>query len=115
MDEALDALDGTVLSGEEAFTLHDTYGFPVEVTSELAGERGITVDMEGFERSMEEQRQRARAANTKDAEAAWSTYGGVMSEILDATGATEFVGYTNTECEARIVAIFCLCPLELLL
>ena len=105
LDEALNALDGTVLSGEEAFTLHDTYGFPVEVTSELAGERGISVDMEGFERSMEEQRQRARAANTKDAEAAWSTYGGVMSEILDVTGATEFVGYTENACDAKIVAI----------
>lgn len=105
LDEALDALEGTVLSGEEAFTLHDTYGFPVEVTSELAGERGISVDMEGFERSMEEQRERARAANTKDAEAAWSTYGGVMSEILDAQGATEFVGYTENACDAKIVAI----------
>ncbi len=105
LDEALDALEGTVLSGEEAFTLHDTYGFPVEVTSELAGERGISVDMEGFERSMEEQRERARAANTKDAEAAWSTYGGVMSEILDAQGATEFVGYAENACDAKIVAI----------
>ena len=69
LDEALAALDGEVLPGEQAFTLHDTYGFPVEVTRELCGERGIEVDMEGFARCMDEQRERARAANTKDAEA----------------------------------------------
>ena len=75
LDEALAELEGEVLPGDRAFTLHDTYGFPVEVTRELCDERGIEVDMEGFGRCMDEQRERARAANTKDAEAAWSTYG----------------------------------------
>ncbi len=69
LDEALAGLEGEVLPGDRAFTLHDTYGFPVEVTRELCGERGIEVDMEGFGRCMDEQRERARAANTKDAEA----------------------------------------------
>ncbi len=105
LDEALDALEGTELSGVQAFTLHDTFGFPVEVTRELAAERGVTVNMEEFDRQMEAQRTRARAANTKDAEAAWSTYGGVMSEILDATGPTVFDGYDLDEEDATVVAV----------
>lgn len=105
LDEALSELEGTVLSGQQAFTLHDTYGFPVEVTRELCEERGIEVDMAGFERCMDQQKARARAANTKDAEAAWSTYGGVMSEIAESVGPTEFLGYTKNEAEARVLAI----------
>ena len=105
LDEALDALEGDVLPGDRAFTLHDTYGFPVEVTCELCSERNIEVDMEGFGQCMDEQRERARAANTKDAEAAWSTYGGVMSEIAEAVGPTECCGYTKNEDEARVLAL----------
>ncbi len=105
LDDALAELEGTVLPGDQAFTLHDTYGFPVEVTRELCEERGIQVDMDGFGVCMEEQRNRARAANTKDAEAAWSTYGGVMAEILEAVGPTEFVGYTKNDADARVLAI----------
>lgn len=104
LDEALSELQGTVLSGERAFTLHDTYGFPVEVTQEMCAERGIEVDLEGFVRCMEEQRTRARS-NMKDAGKAWSTYGGVMSEILDELGTSEFVGYTKHEADAKIVAL----------
>ena len=105
LDEALAALSGTTLSGEQAFALHDTYGFPVEVTRELCEERGIAVDMDGFARCMDEQRERARAANTKDAEAAWSTYGGVHAELLEELGPTAFVGYDKLEAEARVTAI----------
>ena len=105
LDEALSELDGDVLPGDRAFTLHDTYGFPVEVTRELCDERGIEVDMEGFGQCMDEQRERARAANTKDAEAAWSTYGGVMAEILEAAGPTEFLGYAQNEADARVLAL----------
>ena len=105
LDEALAELEVDVLPGDQAFTLHDTYGFPVEVTRELCGERSIEVDMEGFERCMTEQRERARAANTKDAEAAWSTYGGVMAEVLEVAGPTEFVGYTKNEADARVLAL----------
>ncbi len=103
--DALDKLDGTVLSGEAAFTLHDTYGFPVDITRELCEERGVEVDMEGFERCMTEQRERARAANTKDAEAAWSTYGGVYADLLKQLGPTKFVGYSDLTCQATVAAI----------
>ena len=105
LEEELAKLSGDVLSGEEAFTLHDTYGFPVEVTEEMCADRGVKVDMDGFARCMEEQRERARAANTKDAEAAWSTYGGIHADILKEVGATKFVGYANLETEAKVVAL----------
>ncbi len=105
LDEALDALEGTVLDGETAFTLHDTYGFPIEITQEICAGRGITVDEEGFAACMEEQRNRARAATKADAEAAWSTYGGVHAEVLKEVGATKFVGYDETEAQARVAAI----------
>ena len=105
LEEALDQLEGTTLPGETAFTLHDTFGFPVEVTQELCEEQGIQVDMEGFDRCMEEQRARARAANIKDAEAAWSTYGGVHSDTREEVGATTFVGYTTLSCEGTVTAI----------
>ncbi len=103
--DALDKLDGKVLSGEAAFTLHDTYGFPVDITRELCEERGVEVDMEGFERCMTEQRERARAANTKDAEAAWSTYGGVYADLLKELGPTNFVGYADLTAPATVAAI----------
>ena len=93
------------LPGEVAFKLHDTYGFPVEVTREICAERGIEVDMEGFEACMAAQRERARAATRDDAEAAWSTYGSVQAEVMKETGATKFVGYDKTEAKARIVAV----------
>lgn len=105
LEEELKALDGSILPGEKAFTLHDTYGFPVEITSEICAEAGVSVDMEGFEKCMEEQRQRARAAGAKDAEAAWSTYGGVHAEVLKEVGATTFVGYNTLNTEAQVVAL----------
>ncbi len=105
LDEALAKLDGEVLPGETAFTLHDTYGFPVEITEEICAERGIAVDHEKFEACMEQQRERARAANVNDAEAAWSTYGGVHADILKEVGATTFTGYAELEREAKVVAL----------
>ena len=106
LDEALVGLSsGDTLPGDVAFMLHDTYGFPVEVTREMCWERGISVDMDGFETCMAQQRERARAATKDDAEAAWSTYGSVQAEILKETGATRFVGYDHTEFKARVVAI----------
>jgi alanyl-tRNA synthetase len=105
LEEALDKLEGTTLQGETAFTLHDTYGFPVEVTQEIAEARGIVVDMESFEAAMQAQRDRARAAGAKDAEAAWSTYGGIHAELLAELGATGFVGYDATVAESTVVAL----------
>lgn len=78
------------LSGATIFKLHDTYGFPVDLTKEIASERGVAVDIAGFELAMEQQRERARAAwKGGDAVAAAEVY----RTILDTTGATQFLGY----------------------
>ncbi|MDO4590679.1 MAG: alanine--tRNA ligase [Slackia sp.] len=103
--DALSKLDGTLLDGATAFTLHDTYGFPVEITEEICADAGISVDKEGFASCMEEQRERARAATKDDAEAAWSTYGGVHDELLKELGATGFVGYDRLTASAEVRAI----------
>ena len=105
LSDALESLEGTVLDGVTAFTLHDTYGFPIEVTEEICAERGITVDHDAFEACMDEQRERARAATKGDAEAAWSTYGGIHADLLKELGATRFVGYSITQGEAVVSAL----------
>ena len=104
LDEALDEMMTELLPGQTAFVLHDTYGFPIEVTQEICAERGIEVDMEGFDVCMAAQRNRARA-NAKDADAAWSTYDGSMQALLDRVGATQFVGYEKNECHATVKAL----------
>jgi alanyl-tRNA synthetase len=88
--------------GEVAFRLHDTYGFPVEVTQEMAAERGIGVDLGTFERLMGEQRTRAKEAGKKgDVYANRSSY----QEILDRNGPTEFVGREELEAKATVLAV----------
>lgn len=90
------------LPGETVFKLHDTYGFPVDLTREIATERGIEVDIDGFENAMEEQRKRARAAwKGGDAAAAADLYRG----LLDATGPTDFVGYHHEASEGQILSM----------
>jgi alanyl-tRNA synthetase len=93
----------TVLSGTDAFTLHDTYGFPIELTLEMAAEAGLSVDEEGFRGLMAEQRQRAKAdaAARKHAHADLTAY----RELVD-TGPTEFTGFDELTSEARILGIF---------
>jgi len=93
----------SVLSGADAFALHDTYGFPIELTLEMAAETGLTVDEEGFRGLMAEQRQRAKAdaAARKHAHADLSAY----RELVDA-GPTEFTGFDELTSEARILGIF---------
>ncbi len=93
----------TVLSGTDAFTLHDTYGFPIELTLEMAAETGLSVDEEGFRGLMAEQRQRAKAdaAARKQAHTDLSAY----RELVD-TGPTEFTGFDELSTEARILGIF---------
>lgn len=103
--DELEALAGDVLPGVVAFTLHDTYGFPVELTSEIAEEAGIAVDMDAFKVEMEAQRERARSAGAKDSEAAWSTYGGVFTDVAKQIEATEFIGYEALSCETEVLAI----------
>ncbi|ACV21836.1 alanine--tRNA ligase [Slackia heliotrinireducens] len=101
--EALKNLEGTTLSGDVAFKLHDTYGFPVEVTEEICSESGISVDHARFEECMNEQRERARAATKDDAEAAWSTYGSIYADLLKELGPTKFVGYEGTDYEGATI------------
>jgi alanyl-tRNA synthetase len=78
------------LSGSVAFKLHDTYGFPIDLTKEIAAERGVEVDLEGFDAEMEAQRQRARAA-WKGSDAIESAE--VYRKVIDEHGLTDFVGY----------------------
>ena len=92
------AVDGD-LTGEEAFRLHDTYGFPLELTRELAAERGLAVDEEGFTRLMGEQRERSRAASSGRAEQR------VVEFARTAGFATEFVGHEKTEALTQIGAL----------
>lgn len=93
----------TVLSGTDAFTLHDTYGFPIELTLEMAAEAGLTVDEIGFRELMAQQRARAKAdaAARKHAHADLSAY----RELVDA-GPTEFTGFEELSSEATILGIF---------
>jgi alanyl-tRNA synthetase len=91
------------LSGASTFLLHDTYGFPLELTQEIAAERGVTVDVAGFEQEMSVQRQRA-----KDARKTGRVDGDQVEtyrEILDQHGQTEFVGYVHEAGEATILAV----------
>ena len=103
LSEAISELPGGgVLSGEVAFKLHDTFGFPVDLTKEVAAEAGLTVDLEAFDVAMDAQRKRAKEAFTGGAEAELSQmYLGVM----DAVGPTEFLGYTQEESSGRILAM----------
>ena len=91
-----------VIEGQKAFTLHDTFGFPVELTAEIAGEHGLQIDMDSFDTEMEAQRERARAAIKDES---WNAFGGVFSDISAAKGPTEFVGYADDETDTRIIAL----------
>jgi alanyl-tRNA synthetase len=94
--------DDRELDGGVAFALHDTYGFPIELTGEIAAEAGLTVDMTAFEAEMAAQRDRARAAVKDDS---WNTFGGAFSEIASASPAVDFVGYEVDEADAVVVGI----------
>lgn len=94
---------GTTLSGDAVFKLHDTYGFPFDLTLEMAQEQGLQVDEAGFRRLMKEQRDRAKA----DAHAKKSGHTDLTEyrSIADSVGRTEFVGYTQQEADTKISAI----------
>src|ERR1019366_6480896 len=97
--------DRKIMPGPTAFKLYDTFGFPLDLTQEIAGERGFEVDVPGFEHAMEEQR--ARSEGSKVGEAAIEN---VWRDVLDAVqkrspGGVKFVGYEREEGEGKIVAI----------
>ena len=103
LDEALAALPaGATLGGDVAFKLHDTYGFPIDLTIEAAQAAGHGVDEEGFAAAMNEQRERARA-QVKDV--VWGKFDTVWVALSDKLGADEFVGYDQDSCETRVRAL----------
>lgn len=91
------------LTGASAFLLHDTYGFPLELTQEIAGERNVEVDVAGFEREMQAQRKRAKAAH-KGAQTDDSLVESYR-EVLEQFGTTTFVGYADDESDAHVLAV----------
>ena len=99
----LKASKKNVLPGDEVFKLHDTYGFPFDLTLEMAREEGLEVDEDGFRRLMNEQRDRAKA----DAKAKKSGHTDVSEykKIADVSGATKFIGYTHTSTESKITGL----------
>jgi alanyl-tRNA synthetase len=99
---ALASSEQGVLDGRTAFALHDTYGFPVELTAEIAAEAGVSVDMASFETEMEAQRERGRAG-VKDE--SWSAYGGVWAQVGASEKRCEFLGYAKNEADATVSAI----------
>lgn len=96
LGEAIQALEGTEIPGEVVFKLYDTYGFPTDLTADIARERNLTIDMAGFDSEMEAQRERARAS---------SQFGVSDTGDLQLEFVTEFVGYDSLEDESTVVAL----------
>ena len=92
----------TVFSGADAFKLYDTFGFPIDLTAEMAADEGLTVDEEAFRKLMREQKERAREARKALGDLGWA---GV--EFGKEVPSTEFVGYDLTACNATVVALVC--------
>jgi len=96
LEAALSALSGTELPGTLVFQLYDTYGFPTDLTNDIAREKGFTLDMKGYEACMEEQRTRARAASQFNLD---------HTESIRVEGSTEFCGYDGTELASTIIGL----------
>lgn len=87
------------IDGESAFKLYDTFGFPLELSKEIAEENGLKIDEEGFKKAMQEQKDRAKAATAKISVTGDMKYAKVEEQV----GSTDFVGYDKNECEAKIL------------
>ncbi len=96
LEEALADLDGSVIPGEVVFRLYDTYGFPVDLTNDIARERELTLDMDGYEVAMEQQRKRSQDAGSFAID---------YNAVLKLDGHTEFTGYEGTEGSGSVTAI----------
>lgn len=97
LEQDLAQLKGDVVPGDVVFKLYDTYGFPMDLTADIARERELTIDEAGFEREMEAQRERARSA---------SAFGMDYNSLVKVDVATEFLGYDATEGQGKIVALY---------
>ncbi|WP_350446727.1 alanine--tRNA ligase [Pseudomonas solani] len=97
LEQDLAGLSGSVIPGDVVFKLYDTYGFPADLTADIARERELTIDEEGFEREMEAQRQRARAS---------SAFGMDYNSLVKVDGDTRFLGYQGHSGSGQIVALF---------
>jgi alanyl-tRNA synthetase len=97
LEACVEKMDGNVIPGDTAFLLYDTYGFPVDLTTDFARENNLTVDHAGFEVAMAEQRERARGA---------SNFGTDYNQEISHDSQTEFVGYHYTDDKATIVGLF---------
>jgi alanyl-tRNA synthetase len=97
LESAIADLDGKQLPGDVVFKLYDTYGFPVDLTADIARERDLSVDEKGFEEAMDAQRERARAS---------SKFGVAGSDELKVDSQTEFLGYAGTEGTSEVLALF---------
>ncbi|TLX60443.1 alanine--tRNA ligase [Stutzerimonas nosocomialis] len=97
LEQDLAELSGTVIPGAVIFKLYDTYGFPMDLTGDIARERELTLDEEGFEREMEAQRERARAA---------SAFGMDYNSLVKVEGETRFLGYEGTRGTGKVLALF---------
>ncbi|BDZ72586.1 alanine--tRNA ligase [Methylophaga marina] len=96
LDQAIEDMGDKEIPGETVFLLYDTYGFPIDLTADIARERGLTIDIAGFERAMEAQRSRARSA---------SQFSGGLSDQITIDSSTEFCGYDLTQHDSTILAI----------
>lgn len=101
LEKLIDHAENNLLSGEDAFRLNDTYGFPIDLTKEILAERGMAVAEDIFYRLMKEQKERARAARKNAGADAWAG----EEDILDDLPETAFVGYTTLETTAKVLAI----------
>ncbi|MCX5509157.1 MULTISPECIES: alanine--tRNA ligase [Pseudomonas] len=97
LEQDLAQLQGKVVPGDVVFKLYDTYGFPMDLTADIARERELTIDEAGFEREMEAQRERARSA---------SAFGMDYNSLVKVDTATDFLGYDTTEGQGKIVALY---------
>ena len=97
LESAIAELKGTEIPGDVAFKLYDTYGFPVDLTADIARERGLSVDQSGFETAMSGQRDRARAA---------SKFSAASGDAISTDAESEFLGYEGTDGSSKIVALF---------
>ena len=97
LEQDLAQLQGTTVPGDVVFKLYDTYGFPMDLTADIARERELTIDEAGFEREMEAQRERARSA---------SAFGMDYNSLVKVDVATEFLGYQATTAQAKVVALY---------